>query len=236
MLRHKRPACFPQARRAFVCPAPANAFPRSLTRCVLAVGFRAPSAGSGSRLDTAPFCPVLYGQEGFTHEKMNPFILKLVDLALKEVGIREVGNNHGPQIREYQKATWLEPGEWPWSASFCCWLLREWTKAADVQKALKLETGSEVARFLCHDPRACGWEKWAKERRIKIVPGEELAKAGDFVIFDFPHIGLVMADQNPTSRVISTIEGNTTSQEGNGVWKNIRARSLVKSYIRCLNK
>lgn len=171
---------------------------------------------------------------------MNPIIQKLVDLALKEVGVREIGgNNQGPRIKEYQEATWLQPGDWPYCAAFTAWLLREWTKDINVQKALKLTNGSEVSRFLCRDPRAFGWEKWAKDRKIKVFPETSLAKAGDFVVFDFSHIGLVISDQNPTSRVISTVEGNTNnagSRDGDGVWKKVRARSLVKSYIRCINK
>lgn len=38
----------------------------------------------------------------------------LVQIALAEVGTREEGgNNCGKDIREYQAATWLEPGPWP---------------------------------------------------------------------------------------------------------------------------
>ena len=42
-------------------------------------------------------------------------IAKLADIALAEVGTREIGgNNCGAHIREFQKATWLEPAPWAW--------------------------------------------------------------------------------------------------------------------------
>src|SRR5262245_22831272 len=51
---------------------------------------------------------------------------KLVALAQREVGVHEVGGeNCGPRIREYQAATDLPPGPWPWCAAFLCWVIRE---------------------------------------------------------------------------------------------------------------
>jgi hypothetical protein len=38
------------------------------------------------------------------------------------------------------------------------------------------------------------------------------ARAGDFVVFDFSHIGIVAADQKAVTDNIQTIEGNTNGK------------------------
>jgi hypothetical protein len=162
---------------------------------------------------------------------------KLVELALKEVGVRESGsNNRGPRIVEYQKATWLEPGAWPWCAAFICWLIREWLKDAAVREYLSLRNDKEVEAWRPQTASAFDFEKWARRQDQLILPETELAKAGDLVIFDFSHIGLVIGDQLAVN--LDTVEGNTNgkgerdSQSGDGVWRKRRHRSLTKCYIR----
>ena len=74
---------------------------------------------------------------------------------------------------------------------------------------------------------------------LKLLVGK-LAKLGDFVVFDFSHIGLVIEDQKSIKSNIVTVEGNTNgagdreSTTGDGVWKKSRIPSLTKSYIRIL--
>jgi hypothetical protein len=102
---------------------------------------------------------------------------------------------------------------------------------------------AQIGKLRCRDASAFGWEKWAIERQrqrpqIKILPETAQALAGDFVIFDFSHIGIVVADQPVGSVFIETIEGNTNgagdrdSTTGDGVWRKRRKRELTKSYIR----
>jgi len=73
-----------------------------------------------------------------------------------------------------------------------------------------------------------------------VPPESTLSKAGDFVVFDFSHIGLVIADQGSPVDEILTVEGNTNgrgerdSEAGDGVWKKKRKPGLTKSYIRLL--
>jgi hypothetical protein len=56
-------------------------------------------------------------------------VARLVALARSEVGTREGGgNNRGIRIEEYQQATWLTRGSWPWCTAFTCWLMREWAR------------------------------------------------------------------------------------------------------------
>ncbi|MCG8688914.1 MAG: glycoside hydrolase family 19 protein [Desulfobacterales bacterium] len=175
------------------------------------------------------------------HSAKTRSIKILVDLALGEVGTREVGgNNMGEEIVEYQRASWLNPGPWPWCAAFTCWILREWWEDAETRAVLGIPTLEKAEKIRCKDASAFGWEKWANKHGYQILPETELAKAGDFVVFDFSHIGLVVADQVNHQEDIQTVEGNTNgrgerdSTSGDGVWRKKRNPSLTKSYIRIL--
>lgn len=162
----------------------------------------------------------------------------LVSLAATQVGVCESGgNNLGAEVENYQSATWLKPGPWPWCAAFTAWVLM---RALDVE-AFRAGMGmSAVAaeRWRCKDASAFGWEKWARQKGLSILPESALAKAGDFVVFDFSHIGIVEADQGLHDRSIRTIEGNTNgrgerdSAAGDGVWRKVRPVALTKSYLR----
>lgn len=167
---------------------------------------------------------------------MKTIIDKLVALALAEVGTREEGgNNCGKEIVEYQKATWLEPGPWPWCAALQCWLMREWLKDPETCFSLNIPPGKEE-EWRCKDASAFGWEKWAKSKGLMVLPETVPAKTGDIVIFDFSHIGLVVKDQ--IGSFIDCCEGNTNgkgdreSTTGDGVWLKKRNHTLAKCYIR----
>lgn len=172
---------------------------------------------------------------------MNPLLQKLVDIASGQVGVKEEGgNNKGPFIRLYQGATWLQPGPWPWCAAFCAWVLREWlVKANGAIEAVGIKD-DETSGWRCQDASAFGWITWAKKRGLYVTDEKELAKAGDFVVFDFSHIGICVRDQQPGETVIHTIEGNTNvagtrdSLTGDGVATKVRATNLVRAYIRIL--
>ncbi|MEI7968701.1 MAG: hypothetical protein WCJ69_06915 [Betaproteobacteria bacterium] len=170
---------------------------------------------------------------------MNESLQHLVALAAAEVGTREGAvNNTGARIVEYQGATWLAPGAWPWCAAFASWLMREWLEIETVRKALGLATFSLAEKWRCRDASAFGWEKWAAQRQLTVLPETATARAGDFVVFDFSHIGLVAEDQPSPRATLHTIEGNTNgkgerdSESGDGVWRKERAPGLSKSYIR----
>ncbi|MFZ6818378.1 hypothetical protein [Undibacterium sp. Ji22W] len=173
---------------------------------------------------------------------MNDAVKKLIDLAKTEVGTREGPvNNTGARVVEYQGTTWLAPGAWPWCAAFTCWLMREWLEDGSIRELLKLPTFSAAEKWRCRDASAFGWEKWARQRGLTVLPETEKARAGDFVVYDFSHIGLVIADQQSTKEKLKTIEGNTNqkgdrdSNSGDGVWTKDRAPSLTKCYIRIFN-
>lgn len=174
---------------------------------------------------------------------MNEVVNVLLRLAEGEVGTREgLLPNTGKRVVDYQGATWLQPGAWPWCAAFTCWLMREWVEEDAVRDAIRARAGltreltpAQIEKVRCRDASAFGWEKWARSLGIKVLPETQLAKAGDFVVFDFSHIGLVVRDQARITDEIHTIEGNTNGRgerDGDGVWAKKRHPSLTKSYIR----
>jgi hypothetical protein len=170
---------------------------------------------------------------------MDP-IKRLLEIATHEVGTHEEGgNNRGPRIVEYQSATWLKPAPWPWCAAFICWIIREWLKSPEVLAKLSLRNNKEAEKWRPQTAGAFDFERWAKEKGLAVLNKKSLAKAGDIVIFDFSHIGIVVKDQiSPDS--IECIEGNTNgsgqrdSNAGDGVWRKRRSASLVRSFIRII--
>ena len=176
---------------------------------------------------------------------MNPAIQKLIQIATQEVGTREGAvNNTGARIVEYQGATWLQPGAWPWCAAFTSWCMRELLLDEGVRDYLKSYfkrpelSFAEADKVRCRDASAYGWETWARKAGFQVLPDTALAKAGDFVTFDFSHIGLVIEDQPTLTAKVKTVEGNTNgkgerdSTSGDGVWLKERDHTLTKAYIR----
>jgi hypothetical protein len=154
---------------------------------------------------------------------------KLVELALKEVGVEEVnGTNCGPRVNAYKAATKLDPTEsWPWCAAFICWLIREAMIA--------------LARtFTFYRPTTAGawdFENWSKRQddstNTKKPAGTDILP-GDIVVFTFSHIGLAISPPDEHG-MVTTIEGNTDtagSREGGGVYRKKRHVSKIRSRIR----
>jgi hypothetical protein len=164
---------------------------------------------------------------------------KLVKIAESKVGVKEEGgNNKGAEIILFQQATFLKPDAWPWCAAFICWCIREWLKDNDVKSYLHL-TDETIKTWRPRTASAFDFQNWAKTNRLKIFDEKLDAKAGDIVIFDFSHIGIVSADQ-VGGDTIQTIEGNTNikgerdSHSGDGVFRKTRNKNLVRAYIRII--
>lgn len=152
---------------------------------------------------------------------------RMVAIASREIGVKEEGgNNRGSKIREYQKATWLDPGAWPWCAAWICWVVKE---------AL---TGYRAPQDFERPRTAGAWdfERWAMEDAGQSVtlrkPAADI-QAGDIVCFTFSHIGLAISA--PKDGYLNTIEGNTNGggdREGDGVYAKKRPVSKIRSSIR----
>lgn len=175
---------------------------------------------------------------------MNSYLNQLIEIALNEEGVTEgAKDNTGTRVVEYQGASWLAPGAWPWCAAFSCWVMREWLEDEKVRDALKIGTFSQAEKWRCRDASAFGWDKWAAAKpALHQIPPGQLALAGDFVVYEFSHIGLVVKDQNSITENIYTIEGNTHGQKNqnskpvDGVWRKQRSPTLVKNYIRLFSE
>jgi hypothetical protein len=192
-----------------------------------------PSLPPESKTNSAPESSVSVASK----KKESPAIEKLVEIALSQVGVKEVGgNNKGLKIREYQSATSLKPAAWPWCAAFTSWIIREWLKDQEVVKWLNLKVLTPE-KWRPKTAAAFGYIEWAKSRPATTKVFSEKAKpqVGDLVIFDFSHIGIVVkvGENN-----FQCVEGNTNqrgtrdSNSGDGVWLKTRTPSLVRNYIR----
>lgn len=127
---------------------------------------------------------------------MNEHIEKLIKIARTEVGTREgEKDNMGARIVENIRVCTVSSGRMAWCAAFTAWLMREWLEDEKVREAFGLASFSLAEKWRCRDASAFGWEKWAKQHKIALLPETEKAKVGEFVVYDFFHIGLVIADQ-----------------------------------------
>jgi hypothetical protein len=168
---------------------------------------------------------------------MSLFTDTLIRYANHEVGVHETGgNNCGPRIREYQAKTSEPPGAWPWCAAFICFVFWETLQCPEVIEELGL-SADQTEHWRPKTALAYGFEDWAKEKHILVLPETAIAKPGDIVTYDFSHVGLVVDNQQPGVS-IRTIEGNTNkagSREGDGVYNKFRDQHLVRRFIRVQN-
>lgn len=148
---------------------------------------------------------------------------RLVAILLTKEGVKEIprNSNRGPDVQEFQKATWLEGTGWAWCAAFVCWGMRELAKEIDYPFARPQTAG------------AWDFENWARQQGLKMWKPCDKIKKGDIVVFTFSHIGVAVADER--GGYVETIEGNTDDEggrEGNGVYRRRRTKAQIRSHIR----
>lgn len=162
---------------------------------------------------------------------------RLAAIARSQVGVKEVGgNNRGIKIREYQSSTNLAPAAWPWCAAFCCWAIEQWLKDKEVIKWLGLKTLAP-SKWRPRTAAAFGFVEWARKHpnTTTVLPESTTPQIGDLAIFDFSHIGIVVAVGRGS---FQCVEGNTNqkgtrdSDSGDGVWLKTRKNSLVRAFVR----
>lgn len=157
----------------------------------------------------------------------------IAKIASEEIGVKESGTNSGAKIREYQACTALRPAAWPWCAAFVCWVIDQWLDDPEAVKWLNLKT-VVPEKWRPRTALAYGFLKWAEDRpsTTLIFPDNAKAKAGDIVVYDFSHVGIVIRDLG--SKIV-TVEGNTNgagSREGDGVYQKTRNKSIARNFIR----
>lgn len=157
----------------------------------------------------------------------------IADIATEEIGVKEQGNNSGAKIREYQACTTLRPAAWPWCAAFVCWVIDQWLEEPRSVAWLNLKTLSPE-KWRPRTALAYGFLEWAKDRpsTTEILSDKAKTRAGDIVVYDFSHVGIVIRDLG--SKIV-TVEGNTNgagSREGDGVYQKTRNKSIARNFIR----
>ena len=134
---------------------------------------------------------------------MSKFTEEVVRVALTQVGIREQGENQGPEILRYMQSTWM-PEEanqkgYAWCSAFVCWVVKE----------AAFNVGfDDYDRYRGAD--AYGWEKWAAKKGMLVLQEDAPCHKGDLVTYDFSHIGIVVENRDFVNLgdMIYTVEGN----------------------------
>lgn len=133
----------------------------------------------------------------------NPIFKPWIEIALREIGVKEEGANTGKRIREYQAATSLGGTGWPWCAAFVSWALLKGSKWNPRQASV------------------FGLRDWGNENGL-FRPKTDFPKSGWVVLFDFEpnkdggtHCGFVTY---PLKDFMITLEGNTSVEKVSGVY------------------
>ena len=146
------------------------------------------------------------------------YMLRALEIAHGEIGVREVTRNRGPRIDEYLRSVELDPtrGSYPWCAAFVYWCL--------------LQAADEF-RIICPAPKTAGAIKSfaLAPTAAKILPATpDRIRPGCTIAWDHGHgkghVGFVLG-VNFETRMLTTIEGNTDdggSREGDGVYMRER--------------
>ena len=196
-----------------------------------------PSLPSESQESLKPEPPKEPKAKPAPKQKTPKALENLAKIALSQVGVKESGgNNNGAKIRKYQSATSLKPASWPWCAAFTGWVIQEWLKDKENAEWLGLKVMTPE-KWRPKTAAAFGYIQWAKGRpaTTKVLSPKAKPQVGDFVIFDFSHIGIVV---KVGEKNFQCVEGNTNgrgtrdSTSGDGVWLKTRTSSLVRNYVR----
>ena len=147
-----------------------------------------------------------------------PLREKAYNVATTLIGVMEQGgNNAGPMV-----STIIRENGGSGPEAWC----------GDFQSYNYRHAGSKVVQ-----------RGWAAVRLIGFLTGMSIVKQplrGDLVVFTFDHVGMFSRDLGDGT--IETIEGNTGSSGavsdsttgGDGVYRKVRAKSLVSRYVRVL--
>lgn len=165
-------------------------------------------------------------------------IAKVKQIYDSQIGIKESGQNSGPQVEQYLSYVNLSKGN-PWCAAFVCWVYGQagvanprtgWSPALFPASKLIWSRKSGLSKTALVDP-----SKPATEYGHSYLDRESGPATGDVFGIYFPekgriaHVGFI--DTREESWLI-TVEGNTNpsgAREGDGVY---RKRRLIRSIDR----
>ncbi len=180
---------------------------------------------------------------------MSTFALRkqLIDIARLDVGKVEVTKNRAPWIEKLWSATsapsFYAPGnkvyprgDPPYCAAGVAYGLREWLKLPEVLAALKM-TPEQAEKWRCKSAAVREWSKWARNRKLRILPKHSILKTGDIVIYDYSHIEFVTDDDGTPKGPFIAVGYNTNaagSRDGEGCFEKPRPRAKVLEFIRIL--
>lgn len=165
----------------------------------------------------------------------------LISCAKPDVGKVESSHNQGAWIKKLWPATDYPDGyvnREPYCAAGLCYVLEQFIIKLRDQGELKNTLGvtyKEAEKWRCKSARAFGWRDWAKRVGAHMLTEDRPSKPGDFIVYDFSHVGLSLGMVD--SRHVRTIEYNTNdggSREGDGCWSKVREKTQVQCYIRIL--
>jgi hypothetical protein len=149
---------------------------------------------------------------------MEAMVRLALEAARSQVGVREQGENRGPQVDEYLRSVGLGPG-YPWCAAFVYWCIE--------QAARRLKQPNPFIRT-AYCPTIANWA-----RTGEIL--EAAPRGGDvFLVYSARarHTGFVSAVEG---RLFRTVEGNTNlegSPEGIGVFERVRQIGPRYRFVR----
>lgn len=166
----------------------------------------------------------------------------LITIASEDVGKRELTSNRAPWIAKLWPLTSYPEGyaeRAPYCSAGMCYVLAEFIRRLAEMGELKKTLGKSLAeanKWRCKDAGAWNWMAWAKKKGVATFPDSEIPLHGDFVVFDFHHIGLVV-NYDARSDTIATVEFNTNAgggREGDGCMSKSRRRKDAQQFIRIL--
>lgn len=167
---------------------------------------------------------------------------RLLKHARGDVGGTEKTRNNATWIEKYWPRTTYPEGyknREPYCAAACVyWLwafLFELAKDGLLKDVFGTDDFAAIEKWRCKSARAFDWRDWGRKAKgVKVLDENAKALPGDFAVFDFSHIGIVIEDRGKT---ILTIEANTNSagsRDGDGCWQKTRARPLVQCFVRVI--
>jgi hypothetical protein len=168
-----------------------------------------------------------------------PLRLALIEIARLDKDRVEVTKNRAPWIAKLWEATSYPEGmtnREPYCAAGVAYCMREWLKRPDVLAALKL-TPATAETWRCKSAAVREWSKWARRRKLRILPKNCILKTGDIIIFDYSHIELCTNDDGTTTGPFDAIGYNTNARaarDGEGTFEKPRIRKNVLEVIRII--